>query len=83
MAEPARVAGALAEHAARLRREAKAVPTWGYYVAGAEPLEAAGVVRVSIKSGVCDFAILLDVEEAIELHRAIAHAARAVSEAQA
>jgi hypothetical protein len=57
--------------------------TPGYHAAGAEPLETAGVVRLVVSSGVVDFAILLDVEEAIDLHVAIAHAARAVSEAQA
>lgn len=60
-----------------------AARTPGYFTADAEALETAGVVRLTIKSGVVDFAILLDVEEAIDLHRAIAHAARAVSEAAA
>lgn len=55
----------------------------GFYHAHAEPLETAGLVAVRISSGVADFDILLDVEQAIDLHRAIAHAARTVSEAAA
>jgi hypothetical protein len=57
--------------------------TPGYFTAGAEALETAGIVRLTISSGTVGFAILLDLEEAIDLHRAIAHAARAVSEAAA
>jgi hypothetical protein len=55
----------------------------GHYVADAEPLETAGLVRLTINSGVVDFDILLDLEQAIDLHRSIARAARAVSEAAA
>ncbi len=55
----------------------------GFYHAHAEPLETAGLVALRISSGVIDFDVLLDVEQAIDLHRAIAHAARAVSEAAA
>lgn len=51
--------------------------------ADAEPLETAGLVRLTIMSGTVDFAILLSPEEAIDLHRAVAHAARAVEEAAA
>lgn len=60
-----------------------ATRTPGYFVVDAEPLETAGLVRLTIKSGTVDFAILLDPEEAIDLHRAVAHAARAVCEAAA
>jgi hypothetical protein len=57
--------------------------TPGYFVVDVEPLETAGVVRLTIKSGTVDFAIMLDLEEAIDLHRAVAHAARTVCEAAA
>lgn len=57
--------------------------TPGYFAVNAEPLETAGVVRLTINSGTVDFAILLDPEEAIDLHRDVAHAARAVCEAAA
>lgn len=57
--------------------------TPGYHIVDAEALETAGVVRLTIKSGVVDFAILLDLKEAIDLRRAIAQAARSISEAAA
>jgi len=46
-------------------------------VAYAEALETAGLVRLTIKCGVVDFAVVLDLEEATNLSVSIAHAARA------